>query len=111
MNSDWSFYVICGAAVGLGASLSLRKLANPEARVLRPWLKWSLALSISIAAIMVILTLLDGAAFREDWDSKSAIQLAFGFGLILQVVLTISGIILGTSVLYLSACRARNHLQ
>jgi hypothetical protein len=111
MNPDWSSYIVCGAAVGLGISLTLRKRANPDARILRPWFTGSLAISTLIAGILVILALLNGAAFREHWDSKSAIQLAFGFGLILQVVLTISGIILGTSVLYLSACRARNDLK
>jgi hypothetical protein len=111
MNPDWPYYAILIGGAILGGSLTLRKKANPEARVLRQWLVWSLALSALISGMGVILALSDTDTFREPLSSKSAIQLLFGFGLILQGILTISGIILGLSILFLLACRARNELK
>jgi heme/copper-type cytochrome/quinol oxidase subunit 2 len=111
MNPDWPFYAtLIGGAI-IGGSLTLRKRANHESRLLRQWLVWSLALSVLIYGAMGILALSDTDAFREPWSSKTPIQVFFGFALILQVVITISGIILGLGVLFHLTCRARNDLK
>jgi hypothetical protein len=120
MNSDWQPYTILIGGAVIGVSLVLRKIAEPDTRVLRSWLLRSLALTALICGISIVLAWTgtaaafhdpDTEALREPWSYKVAIQACVGFALILLWTLMASGIILGPGVLLVLAYRARKNLE
>lgn len=111
MSADWLFYLAGGGGGVLGVVLLACRMRSVDFGLWRPWLLWSAGIAFGGYAVLAGVALLNGAVPELKWTSKDAFELAFGLGLIFQLVATISGLIAGIGSLYLCAVRARDELR
>jgi LPXTG-motif cell wall-anchored protein len=111
MNSDLSLYLAGVAAAGLGGWLAIRKRRNADARVLRPWLRWSCAIAAVVWGVLAVSAVFIEKSSSSQMNSKDVIGAVFGFGLVLQGVLTVSGVILVASRLIHISTAARRDME
>ena len=109
MNPDWSLYFACAIGITLGSFLALRKRKVPESRFLRPWFGWSFTLALVLFAALTTVSSPDDA--HLGWRApKEIIGYVFACGLLLQVILTSSGIVFGVGRLCFMAHTTRKDL-
>ena len=110
MNPDWPLYAACASGVTLGSILALRKRKAPESRFLRPWIGWSSTLALALFAVLTITSSSDHA--HLEWRApKELIGYGFAYGLLLQLILTLSGIVFGVGRLCFMAHTTRKDLS
>ena len=110
MDPDWPLYAACAIGAALGSFLALRKKRDSESRVVLPWLMWSLILALVLFAVLRITSAASDEARSGWWARQEMIGCVFAYGFLLQVILTLSGIVIGIGRLGLKAHSAREDL-